>query len=204
MDSRKKEFIRGLYEIGAVKFGSITLKSGMKSPFYLDLRKVISHPRLHHLMCDMLSDRAAQLEFDCVLGIPYTALTSASVIAENLGKPLFMLRKEIKEYGVGGRLVGDPDLKGRCLVVDDLITTGGSKFETVESLIAEGFTVNDILVVIDRSGNGEEELKERGLALHSLVSLNEIVELLTSDGSITREKPMKSWPSPHRFQLRIC
>jgi len=188
LDSKKKEFIRGLYEIGAVKFGTFTLKSGIKSPFYLDLRKVISHPALHNLMCDMLAERAAGLDFDCVLGIPYTALPSAAIIAEKLKKPLFMLRKEVKTYGAGGKLVGDPDKKGRCLIVDDLVTTGGSKFETADDLKAEGFDVEDILVVVDRSADAENELKARGLSLYSLVSLDDVVSLLTEDGSLTLEK----------------
>jgi uridine monophosphate synthetase len=188
LNSKKKEFIRGLYEIGAVKFGSFTLKSGISSPFYLDLRKVISYPKLHRLMCEMLAERAAELKFDCVLGIPYTALPSAAAIADRLEKPLMMLRKEVKTYGAGGRIVGDQDLKGRCLVVDDLITTGGSKFETADSLKAEGFEVEDILVVVDRSANGDIELKAHGLVLHSLVSLNEIIDVLAADGSLEAEK----------------
>ena len=176
MDNRKKEFIRGLYEIGAVKFGSFIMKSGIESPFYLDLRKVVSYPKLHRLMCGMLSDKAAELDFDVVMGIPYTALPSAAAVADRLEKPLLMLRKEKKTYGAGGLIVGDQDLKGRCLIVDDLITTGSSKFETADSLRAEGFGAEDILVVIDRSSDADVELRAHGLKLHSLISLDELVD----------------------------
>ena len=187
MDKRKKDFIRGLYEIGAVKFGKFRLKSGIESPFYLDLRKVISHPQLHSLMCELLTERAAGLEFDSVLGIPYTALPSAALIAEKLKKPLFMLRKEVKTYGAGGKLVGDPELKGRCLIVDDLVTTGGSKFETADELKTEGFEVSDILVVIDRSADAAAELSGKGLVLHSLISLDNVVSLLEDEGCLSTE-----------------
>ncbi|MBI9107748.1 MAG: orotidine-5'-phosphate decarboxylase [Spirochaetales bacterium] len=188
MNNKKKDFIRGLYEIGAVKFGSFTLKSGLESPFYLDLRKVISYPKLHAFMCEMLIEKAAELSFDIVMGIPYTALPSAASIAEKLEKPLLMLRKEKKAYGAGGIIVGDQELKGRCLIVDDLITTGSSKFETADSLRAEGFEASDILVVVDRSAGAEAELKARGLELYSLISLDEIVDLLCADGSLKIEK----------------
>ena len=177
-----------MHEIGAVKFGSFTLKSGIESPFYLDLRKVISHPQLNSLMCSLLAGSAAKLDFDCVLGIPYTALPAAAYIAEKLQKPLFMLRKEEKKYGAGGRIVGDPEKIGRCLIVDDLVTTGGSKFETADSLKAEGFKVADILVAVDRSAGAVAELGRRGLRLHSLVSLDEVVSLLLEDGSLETDK----------------
>lgn len=180
-----------MYEIGAVKFGSFTLKSGLSSPFYLDLRKVISYPKLHSLMCEMLAEKAAELSFDIVMGIPYTALPSAAAIAEKLEKPLLMLRKEKKAYGAGGIIVGDQDLKGRCLIVDDLITTGSSKFETADSLRAEGFEAEDILVVVDRSAGADVELKAHGLELYSLISLDEIVDLLSADGSLAAEKAVE-------------
>lgn len=188
MISKKEEFIRGLYRTGSVKFGNFTLKSGIQSPFYLDLRKIISHPDLHNLMCELLSDYAKKLDFDCVLGIPYTALPSAALIAQKLEKPLFMLRKEEKKYGAGGTLVGDSEKIGKCLIVDDLITTGKSKFETTNQLTKMGFKVEDILVVVDRSARASVELQEQGLNLHSLITLNEIMKILTADGSLEKTR----------------
>jgi len=183
-----EEFVLELAKIGAVKFGDFTLKSGLQSPFYFDLRDIISYPKILDGVAELLAERIKDMEFDCLTGIPYTALPIASLVSAKLDKPLIYMRKEEKAYGTGNNVIGKFKVGDKCLVIDDLITTGASKVETAEKYESEGIIVEDFLVVIDRSANGTEELARKGYKLHSLITLDEIVELLKSNNLITDEK----------------
>lgn len=183
----KEQFIEKLFEIGAVKFGSFTLKSGLISPFYFDLRDMISFPEVLDGIVDLLVEQIKGMEFDVLTGIPYTALPIASLVADRIKKPLIYMRKEEKAYGTGNNVIGKFEEGSRCLVIDDLITTGESKIETAEKLEKEGVEVKDFSVVIDRSNNGKEILGKAGYELHSLISLAEILETLLSKGLISQD-----------------
>jgi orotidine 5'-phosphate decarboxylase subfamily 1/orotate phosphoribosyltransferase len=184
----KKELVLSLEEIGAIKFGEFTLKSGLKSPFYFDLRDMISQPELLEATADLLIEKIKDLPFDVITGIPYTALPIATLVAAKLKKPLIYMRKEEKAYGTGKKVIGTFSKGDVCLVIDDLITTGESKIETAEALEKEGLKIRDFVVVIDRSKDGEKSLKARNYQLHSLVSLTEILEILHQHKKINDEK----------------
>lgn len=184
----KEQFVLELAKIGAIKFGSFTLKSGLVSPFYFDLRDMISFPAILDGVADLLVEKIKDMDFDVITGIPYTALPIASLVASKLQKPLIYMRKEEKAYGTGSNVIGKFAQGAKCLVIDDLITTGASKIETAEGYEKEGVVVKDFVVVIDRSANGTIELAKQGYNLHSLISLKEIVTLLQNQKLITDEK----------------
>lgn len=184
----KEHFILELQRIGAIKFGSFTLKSGLVSPFYFDLRDMISFPEILEGVADLLVEKIKDMDFDVITGIPYTALPIASLVASKLQKSLIYMRKEEKAYGTGKNVIGKFKEGAKCLVIDDLITTGASKIETAEAYEKEGIVIKDFVVVIDRSANGTEELAKKGYKLHSLIDLDEIVELLKSKKLISNEK----------------
>jgi orotidine 5'-phosphate decarboxylase subfamily 1/orotate phosphoribosyltransferase len=180
-----QSLILDLERSGAVKFGNFVLKSGKVSPFYIDLRDIVSKPDIFQRMVDMLIDKVREMEFDVVTGIPYTALPYAAVIAQRLGKPLVYCRKEEKTYGLGGSIVGSYKQGDRCLVIDDVITTGESKIETAESFEAAGLKVQDFVVFIDRSLRAREVLAGRGYRLHSLLNLEDILSTLQKEGKVS-------------------
>ncbi len=184
----KEQFVLELEKIGVIKFGSFILKSGLTSPFYFDLRDMISFPYILEGIADLLVDRIKDMEFDVLTGIPYTALPIASLVASKMQKSLVYMRKEEKAYGTGNNVIGKFEKGAKCLVIDDLITTGASKIETAEKYEKEGIVIEDFVVVIDRSLNGTEELARDGYKLHSLITLDEIVQLLKSKDLITEEK----------------
>jgi len=184
----KKEFIIELYKIGAIKFGNFTLKSGANSPFYFDLREMISYPNLLNGISNLIASKVKNMDFDYVSGIPYTALPIATLVAEKLNKPLIYARKEEKSYGTKNEIIGKYKKGKKTLLIDDLITSGESILETAEKFHNGGLEIEDVLVIINRSAGAEKKLKEKGYNLHSLVELQEMLDILLEASLIDEEK----------------
>jgi len=182
----KEDFILQLHEIGAIKFGDFILKSGMKSPFYFDLRDMISYPKLLNSVADLLVQKIKNLDFDYISGIPYTALPIATLVADKLNKPLIYARKEEKTYGTKNSIIGKYKKEKKCVIIDDLITTGESIMETAEKYRQAGLITSDFVVIIDRSRQGTKVLKTQGFQLHALIDLNEILEVLQAHNKISQ------------------
>ncbi len=185
---KQEEFIRTLIELDVVKFGDFTLKSGARSPFYLDLRQLLKSPAMLETAADYLAEKAGELEFDLIVGIPYTAVPLASLLAVKLNKPLIIPRKEQKEYGTGGMIMGSFKKGNKCLVIDDLITNGSSKIETAALLEKSGLQVKDFLVIIDRRKEGDKSIEEKGFSISSLFSLNDIIKSLETQHLLSSDK----------------
>lgn len=185
----KEEFIIKLNKINAIKFGSFTLKSGIISPFYINLREIISYPNILKELSKLLIDEIIKNKsFDIISGVPYTALPISSVISTLINKPMIYKRKEDKAYGLRNSIVGNFDKGNTCLLIEDLITTGESILETIESLEKEGIEVKDTVVIIDRSSDDGKALKDRGYKLHSLLTLNEITSTLKKYNHLSESK----------------
>ncbi len=180
----KKEFVLYLYKIGAIKFGQFKLKSGIISPIYIDLRTTISFPDLMNKMANIIINKIKDKKFDLISGIPYTALPVASIISSKIEAPLIFVRKEEKTYGTKKMIEGNYKKGDTVLIIDDLITTGESKIETADAFKEAGMNVKDIVVFIDRSFNGKEFLKRHNLELSSIISIDEILEILKENNLI--------------------
>lgn len=179
-----KSVITTLHDIGAIKFGDFKLKSGILSPIYLDLRTIISYPRILREISHLLWEKMFFLQFDLICGVPYTALPIASVISATNDIPMIMKRKEIKDYGTKKIIEGNFSKGQICLIIEDVITSGTSILETVEPIEKEGMKVNDALVIINRNQGGEKNLKDKGIKLNYLFDMSFILNELHKEEKI--------------------
>ncbi len=183
-----RQLILALHAIGAIKFGEFTLKSGRKSPVYVDLRGLVSHPTELQLAAQALSDVLSELEFDLVAGLPYAGLPLAVAVSLVGGHPAVYSRKEVKEYGTKKRVEGDFEPGQIVVALDDVITDGGAKLELVEPLEADGLVVRDFVVLVDREQGGREALAAKGYSLHSVTTLRHAVTVLYEAGEIDENR----------------
>jgi len=166
----------GLLEAGCIRFGSFTLKSGLQSPIYLDLRQLVSYPALLARVAASYRPVLGKLRFDRLAGLPYAALPIATAISLQGGYPLIYPRREAKAYGTKAEIEGEYRPGETVVVIDDLATTGESKFEAIEKLNAAGLKVKDVVVLIDRQSGAKAALKDHGVCLHAVLTLTEMLD----------------------------
>lgn len=182
------KLILSLFEIDALKFGKFTLKSGIESPVYFDLRVIISYPKILAQVADEMWKSALPLQgnFSQVCGVPYTALPIATCISTKYDIPMLIKRKEAKTYGTKKLIEGSFEKNAVCLVIEDVVTTGSSVLETVKDLSTVEVKVNDAIVLLDRCQGGREALAAKGIQLHSVLTLTEVLKVLHEAGKVDK------------------
>jgi orotate phosphoribosyltransferase len=191
MQAYKKEFIELAIELGVLRFGEFTLKSGRVSPYFFNaglFNTGYAAARLGRYYAAAIAD--AKLKFDMIFGpaykgIPLVAL-AASALAEHQGidVPFSYNRKEAKAHGEGGSIVGAP-IEGRVLIVDDVITAGTAVREAYQIITATGAQVAGLVISLDRQELGQgpasavQELQQAlGIPVVSIIGLNDLIVTL--------------------------
>ena len=192
-----REFSLFLFDNGIIELGEFTLSSGETSPYYIDIRKLMGHPIEYSNMIDMLGSMVvspAQLWSAPdvgVVGVPTGGLAIAASLAYATKLPLGYVRKEAKSYGTGKRVEG-MDVSGHEVVlIEDVVTTGGSVAAAIAPLREAGATVHHVCTVIDRVCGGEKRLAIEGVVLHSLLSILDLAEHLRAAGRISTETALE-------------
>lgn len=173
-----------LHRIGVVRFGDFTLKDGRQSPFYLDLRVLVSHPAALARVARAMLQRAAELPYDRIAGLPYAGLPIAVAMALIAERPMIYVRKEHKDYGTKKLIEGEYAAGERALMIDDVVTSGGAKLDAVVPFRDAGLVVEDVLVIIDRSDGGGQALADAGLRLHSVLDVRTLLAELGAAGAV--------------------
>ena len=184
----KKDFFLECYQLGIIKFGRFTLKSGIESPFYVDLRPLASDPKILKRLANYLLDMLPLDNFDLICGVPYAALPMATAMSLESYLPLIIKRKEAKEYGTKKMLEGIFQKGQNCLLVEDVITSGKSLLETIPEIENEGISVSDIVVVLDRQQGGKEMLESKGYRVHTLFTISEVCTILKEEGHLSDDE----------------
>jgi len=176
-----------------LKFGIFKLKSGVMSPYYIDLTWLLSSPKdfrcIVNLVAEEIKGFMASRSIDKLATIELKGALLLPSVANKLKMPCVVVRKESKAYGLTGRIAGGEVEKGeRLIFFDDVVTSGLSKVEGMKPLEEAGGKVEAVLVVVDREQGGRENLEKKGYQLRSLTTMSDLVESLRSLGALSQEQ----------------
>lgn len=196
MEQYKKEFIALCLQYQAIRFGEFTLKSGRKSPYFYNSGLLNTGAALAILGKTYASAIiSAGLKFDMLFGPAYKGipLVSATAIALSehfkMDVPYAFNRKEAKDHGEGGTIVGAP-LQGKVLVIDDVITAGTAIRESIEIIQAQEAQLSGVVISLDRQEKGQGDLsaiqeieKTQGITVANVINLNDLISYLDAEPS---------------------
>lgn len=202
MQAYQRDFIRFAIERGVLRFGQFTLKSGRISPYFFNaglFDSGLALAQLGRFYAAAVVD--SDIDFDVLFGPAYKgiplAATTAVALAEHHQRdmPWCFNRKEAKDHGEGGTLVGAP-LAGRVLIIDDVITAGTAIREVMQIIQAQGAQAAGVLIALNRQERGKGELsaiqeveRDYGMPVVSIVSLEQVLEYLAEDAELKQYLP---------------
>jgi orotate phosphoribosyltransferase len=161
-----------------------TLASGLKSPFYVDCRSLMAHPGSRRLVGHLAHDALAGVTIDCLGGLEIGAISIATTISDYCygATPrrdwrTFVVRKTAKDHGLGKLIEGAVRSGDRALIVDDVLTSGGSMLKAIAAARQAGLVVSQALVIVDRKEqDGRARVEQEGVSLISLLTIDDLTQ----------------------------
>lgn len=195
----KNQFIDFVMQTGVLKLGEFTLKSGRQSPYFFNAGLFNTGQEMATLSQGYASAIVqSDIQFDVLFGpaykgIPLAATTAVSLARDfNVDTPYAFNRKEAKDHGEGGNIVGAP-LQGKVLIIDDVITAGTAIREAIDMITANGAEPAGVVIALDRMEKGQNSLsaiqeveQEYGIPVVSIIDLNDIIAYLEKSDEGTR------------------
>jgi orotate phosphoribosyltransferase len=192
MSTRIAEF---LLSVGAVKLSPrdpFTWTSGIKSPIYCDNRMLYGHPEARNIVVQELASRVKSLHVpaDAIAGTATAAIGWGALVADRLGLPFCYVRAKAKEHGAKKRIEGDLKKESHVVLVEDLLSTGGSAISSVEALRTEAnATVSDVVAIFTYEFIAAREAAMEGkVQLHPLTTISVLLEAAQNQNRITAEE----------------
>lgn len=185
----KKDLVLSLYKYGVLQFGQFTLKSGIVSPFYIDLRVAQSYPEALHSIVAVYTELIKGLPKDVFLaGIPEAGIPIATAVGYETNRPLIQPRAKIKTHGKGKLVEGDWKVGDKVAIIDDLVTKGDSKIESLAQFKACKLNVVGFYLLIDREMGGKELVEKAGYSVDIAMTMTEIFTILAGEKKITKKQ----------------
>ena len=194
MKNVETAFAEQLLEVKAIKLqpeNPFTWASGWKSPFYCDNRKTLSYPSLRTFVKENIAEmiRTSFPEADAVAGVATGAIAQGALVSDVLGLPFCYVRSKAKDHGMGNLIEGTLPEGSKVVVVEDLISTGGSSLKAVEALRAAGFEVVGMVAAYTYGFPvAEEAFRAANVKLLTLTNYQAVVSVATQTGYITADQ----------------
>lgn len=183
----KEKLAQAFHETHSFKWDKekgFTLASGQISPFYVDCRALMAHPSARRFVGQLAHEALAAVPVDCLGGLEIGAISIATTISDYAygASPkrewrTFVVRKQAKDHGLGKVIEGAIKSGDRALIVDDVLTSGGSLLKAIEAARQAGLTVTHALVIVDRKEQeGRAKVEKEGVKLMSLLTIEDLTK----------------------------
>ena len=197
MKDYQRIFLNLALDAKALEFGNFTLKSGRKSPYFFNAAKMLSGNLSELANCYVQAINETKLEYDCIYGPAYKGIFLGSIVALLLSQngksyPLSFDRKEIKDHGEGGNIIGN-NPAGNVLIIDDVLSAGTAARQSIELINKIGAVPKIFVVGLDRQEKGSAEISasqelknDFGITVKSIVNLDTLISFTENNSDYSK------------------